>query len=98
MQSEVYCIKCLIDCITRKIKENRHDAFVRDSANRLCTAINIIRLVENIKRFMERMHNYIKPDMNTCQHICTEQYTTTLNTFVLDIPFLLSNHQSIAGR
>ena len=60
MQSEVYCIKCLIDCITRKIKKNRHDALVRDSANRLCTAINIIRLVENIKRFMERMHNYIK--------------------------------------
>ena len=91
-------LNALLIVLLENQEKNRHDAFVRDSANRLCTAINIIRLVENIKRFMERMHNYIKPDMNTCQHICTEQYTTTLNTFVLDIPFLLSNHQSIAGR
>ena len=53
-------LNALTIVLLEKSRKNRHDAFVRDSANRLATAINIIRLVENIKRFMERMHNYIK--------------------------------------
>lgn len=51
-------LNALLIVLLENQEKNRHDAFVRDSANRLATAINIICLVENIKRFMERMHNY----------------------------------------